>query len=329
MQIDEIALVVKLREQDKSFSEIGDILGFSERTARRRYTSRYEAEGQGKVEDVDQEEPKLGENLDPEDPLDIEVTSHFLPDNNESIERFKPIVTSGNAIIASDWHIPLHDPALANAMINYAHKNGITDTLIIPGDYWTMEAFSSFLPHQPEAAWSNERYEGNLVMKTLLKTFKHVFFSWGNHDFRLTRSLGFKHSFTECMKWAFSALTAEELSRITFSDLDFQEYYPGDGRKYRICHPRNFSAIPLTVPRKLALKYSCSIMTAHSHHCAMGAATNGRDLCIETGGLYKKERTEYIQKSSAHHEWTPGFVAFKGGIPELISPVIGNDKEWR
>lgn len=309
----QIAEVVKLRdENDLTFAEIGGRLGFSESTAKRRYKA-------GILLETEEDFPETDEVVIPND-------YEFLPEDRGPIERFNPLVRTGNAIVTMDFHIPLHDPKLINTMLRCADKEEI-NKLIIAGDYFNMEAFSSFLPYQPEASLQQERYDGNLVMRQLLKYFDEVDFIVGNHDYRLVKKLGYKKSFEDCMNWMLSGLSDQEMNRINFSDLDFMEYWPlheGLGRKFRVCHPRNFSTNPLTVGRKLATKHNCSIITGHSHHFAIGAAQNGHDLVIEGGGFYSKERTEYIQKTTGHHEWVQGFTFFKNGVPNLVGPLFGN-----
>lgn len=321
----EIAEVLRLRDDENlTFAKIAEILGFSETTAKRRYKAGMLL---GAIESEDGEL----EDFPQTDDLDLPLITDFLPEDRGPIERFDPLVAFGDAMVAMDFHIPLHDPALINRMLSCAAKNNINQ-LIIAGDYFNMEAFGSFLPHQPEASLQQERYDANVIMKTLLRTFGHIYFIWGNHDFRLVRKLGFKKSFEECMKWMLSGLDEDEMERISFSDLDYMHYWPdgkGTGRKYRICHPRNFSSVPLTVARKLATKHDCSVITGHSHHFAIGAAQNGWDLAIEGGGFFSKERTEYIQKTTNHHEWVQGFTFFKKGIPTLVGPVLGNHLQYQ
>lgn len=322
----EIQEVVKLREDDTPFSEIGDKLGFSEKTARRRY----KAWEMSEVLDIIEGEGEVGATILTKDaPAEIEV-GNYLDPGEGAIKRFKPLERVGDCIITADLHIPLHDPDFINCMINAAKAHNI-DKLILAGDFFHMEAFSSFLPKQPEASWETERYQGNYVMKTLLQNFSEIDFMWGNHDFRLVKSTGFKESFVDCMKWALNSLTEEEVGRIRFTDLDYMYYYPVSkkGMKVRVCHPSNFSKVPLTVPRELSIKYGCGVATGHSHHCAMGVAANGRDWIMELGGFFSKERTEYIQKTNTAHEWVQGFHIVQDGIPTMISPILGNDKQFR
>lgn len=327
----QIEQVLHLRDdEDMTFAEIGSRLGFSERTARRRYEAGvlHRAADELGVEEDLVDFPAVPE-------LNIVVDSDYIPEDKLPIERFQPLTRSGDALVICDLHIPLHDPILINKMIRVAQENDIKQ-LIIAGDYFNMEEFSSYLPYQPEAALDLERHDGNLIMKTLCRSFDEVDFIWGNHDFRLSKKLGFKKSFDECMRWMLSELTEEEFAKIRFSELDYMHYFPVSldsislsnlgswQRKFRIMHPRNFSSQPLTVGRKLAQKFDCSVITAHSHHCAIGMAPNGRDIVIEGGGFFDKTRTEYIQKSTTHHEWVQGFTMFKDGIPTLFSPAFGN-----
>lgn len=316
----------RLRDSlNMTFGAIATSLQMSETTVRRRYRAAI------LMEAADETEEDALTDFPAAPELEIEVQGPFIPEDKETPERFKPLVYMGDAMVTCDYHIPLHDPSLINTMINCARKNEIKH-LIIGGDYWNLDSVSSYLPHQPEAALDVERKDGNTIMKTLLETFETVDFIWGNHDFRLSKKLGFKKSFEECMRWMFSPLSEEEYSRIRVSELDHMDFYPepdGLGKKYRICHPANFSSVPLTVGRKLAVKYGCSIITAHSHHCAIGAAPNGVDLVLEGGGFFAKDRTEYIQRTTSHHEWVQGFTMFKDGLPTVISPTIGNDVNYR
>lgn len=308
--------VLRLRDEEElTFEEIGKRLGISRQTASRRYKAALLFE----IED-----PYNDSLLDDKELVVPEVTSDWLPEDRGPLERFKPIQLVGDAIITADWHIPLHDPVMVNAVIATAKETGIK-RLIIAGDLVHAETAGSFLPHQPEASLEQEEKDVNHIVRTLLRTFEHIYISWGNHDYRYARATGYKHSFTECMKHVLRGLTDEEMEKLTFSDLDFQEYWPLAGMgKIRICHQENYSKVPLTVPKALAHIYGCGVITAHSHHCAMGVAENGEDLIFEVGGLFHPERTEYIQRTTTNHNWVQGFVYFKDGVPYIKSPKFYN-----
>lgn len=328
----EINQVYTLRENNHSFNDIAKEMGFSERTARRRYEAALLKDAIDIAVDMTA--------IPTIEPLEITVDSDYIPENKKPIERFKPIVRTGDAIVTCDWHIPLHKPELINHMINYIKKHNIPG-IIVGGDFLNMDSFSSFAQKQDEADLETERKDAITIVKTLLRSVEWIDFIWGNHEFRLSKRTGFSKSFTDTMKYMLAGLTEDELKKIRFSDLDHMYYYPEGitylnqrnkeggipkGRKFRICHPENFSSQPLVVARKLAQKYDCSIVCAHSHHLAMGFANNGRDIVIDGGGFYDKDRTEYVQRTNTHHEWTPGFFMFKDGVPHMVSPLLNNEK---
>lgn len=322
----EIAQVVKLRdEKDLTFPEIAKAMGFSESTAKRRYRASILLQtAVATTNGTDIAFPTAEE-------LKLPEIGDYLTEDKQPIERFRPLQRFGDAVVIFDLHIPLHDPRLLNRMINAARVHDIR-SLIIGGDFFHMDTFGSFLPYQPEASLGVERVDGNVVMKTLLRHFDEIDVIWGNHDFRLVKKLGFQKSFEDCMRWMLSGLSEDEHKKIRVSDLDYMYYYPGgeigQSHAYRICHPRDFSSVPLNVGRKLATKYNCSIMCGHSHHFAMGTAINGYDIVIEGGGFFDKNRTEYIQKTTTHHEWVQGFTFFKKGVPTLVGPAFGNHLQY-
>ena len=253
---------------------------------------------------------------DPEDYF-IDTKSPF------SFERFQPIVIKGGDLIAMpDWHIPLHDPHIINAMIKVAIEHNIK-RLVIYGDYFNLDSFSHFLPHQAEAELQIERKMGVAIMEKLLDVFDEVIMSWGNHEHRMARSLDFKMSFVDCMLFLFRELDPEKLKRIKISELDYV-MYETELRDVRFCHQTNFSKIPLTVPRQLAMKHHCTVVCGHSHHFAMGVALDGVNLIMEGGGAFDKAKIEYIKKTNTHHEWAQGFYMFKEGVPFPFAPVLGN-----
>lgn len=315
----EISRVVSLRDsENKTFKEIGAILGFSERTAKRRYQAGVLAETSTELA-ATEEFPLVDELELPE------ITSRVPTLDRGLIERFTPLTAEGDAFVISDIHVPLHDARLFNLMLQSAEKAN-TDQLIINGDYWHQEFASSFLPFQPEANLEAERYHGNVMMKTLLGIFDHVWLTCGNHDFRLVKKTGFRYSFQECMDWMFVALTDEERSRLYITSLDYMYYWPTEDweQPIRVCHPRNFSVQPLTVSRALAVKYGTHVLTGHSHHLSMGFDQSGTYLIGDTGGFFDPYRTEYIQSTGKGHNWVQGWWEFKDGIPTIKSPLLNN-----
>lgn len=243
---------------------------------------------------------------------------HLLDPINK-IELESPLCINGDAVVTADYHVPLHDPKYINKMLEAARSRGI-DQLIIAGDYWNFDAISQYHPKQSAANLEVELPVGLDVMRTLLKTFEHVYFLKGNHDYRFVKALGYKLSFAESMRLLFGGLGEKELSRITFTNLDhcwldsgFESFY--------ICHPGNYSSVPLKVPRDLANKLNSHVISAHCHHCAVGYSLDAEHVAIEVGGFFDYSKTEYLQESNTYPVWQQGFVIVENGLPRISSPL--------
>lgn len=300
--------VDRLRKEGYSWSHIGNLLGRDRRTVSKAYKAASERIELSKALEG------LYENLELEKPRYETLMDTAMP------ERFKPIEVTGDVIATCDWHIPLHDPVMVNHVIDIAEKKDIRK-LIIGGDFLHMETFSHYPPYQPEAAFEIERREGNAVLNTLLRHFDEVVLFWGNHEHRISRALDFKISFEQLIKWMLDGV--DDLDRVKISELDYALIHHG-GRTVRFSHQTNFSKVPLSVPRQMAMKYDCSSLTAHSHHLAFGFAINGYDWIMEGGGLFDPKRTQYIQRTNLHHFWVPGFTVFQNGAPVQYSPRLNN-----
>jgi predicted phosphodiesterase len=257
----------------------------------------------------------------------MRVTRHLLPTDPPVAERLniewdKPIVVPKNDryAITADWHIPLYDAEYANKFLQDSRARGITK-LIIAGDFFNFDALSMYEPKQELGGLEAEVAEAGMVMHTLLQSFDTVYFLWGNHDARLHKALGFAMKFQEAMKLVFGPLDREELDRIRFTNLDHM--WVGDedeeGRWY-ICHPGSYTRVPLSTARTLSTKYECNVITAHSHHCAVGYGINAKNVVAEIGGLFDREKTGYLQRTTTYPTWAQGYAFLDEGRLYVQSP---------
>lgn len=212
----------------------------------------------------------------------------------------------GPGALASDFHLPLTNWGLVNEFIDHARDIGATKWLAIAGDFFNIDSLSQFDFKQPESSLHAEQYAGNTVMKKLLETFDKIYFSWGNHDARVHKALGYNVDFATAMKMMLFELSDEEMARITFSNLDHITIHTAQG-DYRVNHPKSYSAAPLTQARKMASKYLCHIVNAHSHHTAISHDVSGKFVCAELGGFFQANKTMYLQRTTSFAEWQPGY----------------------
>lgn len=240
-------------------------------------------------------------------PVGLDVDARFRFD----LER--PLVLRNTAaMLTADWHIPLYDPAYVNEMIQRARSLGIK-TLIVAGDFFNFDSLSSYDPKQSDADLLREYEEGLAVMRVLADTFDTIYYLWGNHDARLHRALGFAMKFREAMKMVFGALGEELMKKMVFTNLDHMwvEFDTEKGtERWYVCHPKEYSRVPLSNARQLANKYNSNVITAHSHHAAIGYAHDGKKVAAEAGGLFDARKTEYLQRSTTFPTWQQGYGWF-------------------
>jgi hypothetical protein len=247
----------------------------------------------------------------------------LLPEDLPFEDRFnivldQPIVYEGDIAITADWHIPLYDAKYANKFILDAKDRGHTK-LIIAGDFFNFDALSSYDPKQESAGLEGEVEEAVAVMRVLLETFDTIYFLWGNHDARLHRALGFAMQFRVAMRTVFGKLGDQALDRIIFSNLDHMWVQTNEGMWY-ICHPKNYTRVPLSTGRALAPKVNANVITAHSHHCAVGYGPDGDKVVAEIGGLFDRHKTEYLQRTTTNPNWQQGYAFIEKGRLFVTSP---------
>lgn len=235
----------------------------------------------------------------------------------------KPIFLSDDDVmITADWHIPLYDPAYANEMIETARELNLSK-LVVAGDFFNFDALSRFDPKQDSAGLEAELDEATTVMRILLETFDQVYYLWGNHDARLHRTLGFKMEFKRAMTMIFDELGKEALDQLVISNLDHMLIETSVSEwPWYICHPQNYAQVPLGTARKLAAKQNAHIITAHAHHFAAGYAPDGKRIICDAGGLFDKNSTAYLQRSTTYPTWCQGYVYLKDGRFNATSPGV-------
>lgn len=239
-------------------------------------------------------------------------------------ERFQynldtPLVHEGDLMITADWHIPVWDPLYANRMIQTAHREGLSN-LLIAGDFFNFDSLSAYDPKQTDDSLERELDEAVHVMRELLDQFEHIYFLWGNHDARMHRALGYKVQFKTAMRTMFGVLGYEALSRVSFTNLDHMWIEAGDDFPWYVCHPKAYNSVPLTGAIRLSAKMNANVITAHSHHCAVGHGTDGKKVVAEIGGLFDKDKTAYLQRTTNFPTWQQGFAWLKNGRLHVSSP---------
>jgi hypothetical protein len=237
------------------------------------------------------------------------------------------VFTAGDICFGCDFHIPCHDEALIDYMIGVCKDLNIKK-LAIDGDFLDCDNISIFTSvtesnRQVSITWKAEKDEGRKVMTHLLEWFEEIYMCAGNHENRIIALTGGKEGFKDIiLSMMPKNITISDYEKRVHSTTDDfmilnHTYVDEDGnnqvQEWRLCHPKNFSILPLRVARALCNKFEKNIHMAHGHNLLKGRSISGKFACLEGGGLFDRAALEYTCKTTTHPVMRSGFFILKNG----------------
>lgn len=241
----------------------------------------------------------------------IERPAPRLRDPGITIEQPLEIAVNDPVVVTADYHFPLTRYDLVESMLDNAAKDG-AKTLAIAGDLLHADTPSSFDYKQDSADMTTEMETAAAFMDAAAEVFDSIIVSWGNHDARYQKRLNYGVDFIKTMKMMLVDARPESLAKVQWTNLDHfyldtDEYGDDSATMWYVCHPKTYSQNPLTQARRIAAKVVSNVVTAHSHHHAIGHDVSGRFTCAEIGGFFDKDITEYLQRSTQFPNWQNGY----------------------
>jgi hypothetical protein len=233
--------------------------------------------------------------------------------------------TLGAGAVTADWHHPLTNYELVNRFLDRALDLGATNWLLVGGDWFNQDFWSQWDNKQEEANVPRELRASSETMRRVLDVFDRVYMTWGNHDARLHKALKYAVQFKDTMRWLFSDLGDELIARMEFTNLDHAIIRTADNGDFRVAHPQAYNTKPLTTAIELAAKELTHVITAHSHHTAIGFDRSGEFTVAEIGGFFDRTKTKYLQRTTKYPKWTNGWGFIDSdGLLVVESPKWSN-----
>lgn len=274
-------------------------------------------------------DPKLISNFVADNPwlTNVEVGRHFgvseaavrraldkaegrrprLVDPRVQIEKPLMLRVTTPVTITADYHFPLARYDLIEKMLDDAEKGS---TLVCAGDLLHADTPSSFDYKQKSADMDTEMETASAFINSAAEVFDTIVLSWGNHDARYQKRMNYGVDFVKTMKMLLVDARPAALSKVKWTNLDhviLQTSEKGAQGDWYVCHPKTYSSNPLTQARRIASKELCNVVTAHSHHHAVGHDVSGQFVCAEIGGFFDRTVTEYLQRSTQFPNWQNGY----------------------
>lgn len=216
------------------------------------------------------------------------------------------IALDGGIAVTADWHHPLSDYAFVNQFLEHCRDLRVK-TLAVAGDWFNADAVSQYYPKQEAAGMLREVRASAISIEAALGVFDRVIITSGNHDYRYVKALQYRLAFKDAMRMLFADVGAEFIDRVVFSNLDYMMVSETETGLWYVAHPKEYSRIPLRVPRELASKHLANVMGGHSHHTAVGFDKSGEFICVELGGFFDNKAFQFTQASTTFPVWTPGY----------------------
>lgn len=276
--------IIALRDSGLSFSEIGKTLRITKDSARGYY-----------------------------------IRSGYSPSQAKTLPKLLSI--KGDAVIAGDIHVVTTQHSLIKSIAQMGEKYQIPN-VIIAGDLFNMDLFSSWTPSGHEVSYSQEEEAARKIFRYLLGTFDNLYYMKGNHDDRFFRKLN-GQSGMESLAKTITPGTSQD--RVHTTDRNYMDVYTQTG-KWRVVHQYQYSVDKLKVGRRLAAKYQCHIITHHQHHCAVGMSDDNKYTVVDNGCLAQSDKVAYKEMNiNTMPEWNIGFGVLKDGrwIPCLRNGLWG------
>lgn len=217
-------------------------------------------------------------------------------------------IQSKNILICSDWHLPLVNKNCFNALIKAKDEYKVKDLAVV-GDFWDCENYSFFVNYQLQKTFQDEVKFVGETLRFLTKEFKNLWFCCGNHERRWLR-------------WNEGKMTIKQMFNITgvtegYITTPYDHIILNDS--WRLCHSKHYSRTPLSLARKLATIYTMNIINAHGHFTAGPAKDDSnRFWIIDIGGLFDKEKIEYLRATTTYPQLNNGFALVQDNEPKMV-----------
>lgn len=243
------------------------------------------------------------------DDFSLEPIKKITKTFKDWIDQEKLIQITYPVLVTCDWHVPHTNVEWVLKLRDVQQKRGVPN-LVIAGDFLDEAGASKFVNIGPVFTLERELQLGSVILNGLLDYFEKIYIILGNHDMNLLKDLGKKAEGFFSQRFArilFGEMLDPSLidTRVFLSNLKWCETID---RKWRICHPKNYSKRGTTVPKELAEIEDINIIGGHGHQLAMEYTKNGKYLGVAGGGMFNEDSILYKQEPALNPKWNNGFV---------------------
>jgi hypothetical protein len=213
--------------------------------------------------------------------------------------------------VLSDVHLPYTDLELLSEAFEQFSDYQV-DAIAFLGDLLDMPGFSTYDPVDKTLNFERDLRMLRATIEQATDVAPVVFWSLGNHERRWLRALKF---FAGMQELAYMAGLQGLLDGGQLHVSDDPTLFAFGGT-WMLTHPETYGRTPLVVPGQIADLYQKNVLSAHAHHWGLGRSPSGHFMVVESGGLFKPEYTEYVQRRVVPlRPWVQGYWVLRHGHP--------------
>ena len=238
-------------------------------------------------------------------------------------ELGSPLELEGDYLCIGDVHCPFQSTEWIGLACAIGKKHlKRPRKLIIGGDFFDFDIFSTFAALVRSPGWHEEKTAARAVMADFSRVFDEVVMLTGNHERRLTRSTD-----GELNAQDIADLLSVNIQKVRMSDFAYCHLKSG-GADWHISHVKNYGINQLIVLNELANKWQQNILGFHQHHLSLGWDRYKRYLLVEGGTLVRQKGMAYKElEDGKGPEFANGFALIRGGYVDLFGEHT-NFERW-
>lgn len=262
-------------------------------------------------------------------------------------------LVTGDCLVASDLHIPLHDSAWLARICETAEDEEIKQ-LVIGGDALDFMEISRFPRNSPEDDVSRSLEVTAETLRQLIEVFPAgIWIIRGNHELRLqkiahddwvartanqhmlatlrndpTEKLSFRDQYQFYMDQWMIRTVPEAVGVVHWLVEPFCELEgPEGGKPWYLVHQKNGSINPPTEAKKhWAIRGAQPVITTHSHLPGLRTSDDGVTPLVNLGCVTDQRSHEYANREpNGYSAWARAFAVMRKGRMTLYvdSPYLG------
>ena len=233
-----------------------------------------------------------------------------------------PWTLTGDWMVVGDVHVPYTLWGFASLVAQVALKHMKPPRrLLIAGDLFSMDVFSSY-PHETlPPTWAQERDAARALITEWLTTFDEIRVLPGNHDVRLFKQLAGAMDTDDLLALIYTNVLKVKISPYGFC-------YINDD--WIVTHQRDYSKNQLWVANALAHAEERNVMSFHEHHLSKGWDEYKNHVVVNGGCLVDERRVPYTKYTiSKRPRWARGFVMLRESAPYVFGEEPFTDwSQW-